>query len=408
MIVFFSIYFLVAVAFGTYIAWSLLGNTRVQRTGKVLCAASVVGIMFLMPITILLRKAGHESALIESVVWFGYLAMGFLSFLFCLAIMRDATRLITGLQRSLKRHIQKIRRLEPAGPLPVDPSCRRFIGYGVTAGITTAATVLTGVGVAEARSIPNVKRVEVPFDNLPEDLHGFRIVQITDIHVSPTIHRPFVEGVVDTVNRLQPDIVAHTGDLVDGSVKRLAYHVEPLRRLQATYGTFFVTGNHEYYSGADQWIRKVRDLGHEVLLNENRLIRHGTGRLLVAGVTDYRAGNFNPPRPPAQSVPCKAPSPLTLSFFWHISRKVCSRPRKPVSIFRYPVIPWRSVLALAAGSQSGTTVCGGTASISRYPDLRQPGHRLLGAAHPVWCTIRDHAFATRPRLSLSLCCAILL
>jgi len=294
MIVFFSIYFLVAVAFGTYIAWSLLGNTRVQRTGKVLCAASVVCIMFLMPITILLRKAGHESALIESVVWFGYLAMGFLSFLFCLAIMRDATRLIAGLQRSLKRHIQKIRRLEPAGPLPVDPSRRRFIGYGVTASITPAATVLTGVGVAEAHSIPNVKRVEVPFDNLSEDLHGFRIVQITDIHVSPTIHRPFVEGVVDTVNRLQPDIVAHTGDLVDGSVKRLAYHVEPLRRLQATYGTFFVTGNHEYYSGADQWIRKVRDLGHEVLLNENRLIRHRTGRLLVAGVTDYRAGNFNP------------------------------------------------------------------------------------------------------------------
>jgi len=297
MIIFFSIYFLMAVAFGTYIAWSLLAKTRIQKKGKVLCAAAVVGIMFLMPITILLRKAGHESALIESVVWIGYVGMGFLSFIFCLAIIRDIGRLLAVIHRFLKRRIQKYRQLEPVEALPADPSRRWFIGYGVTTGITAAATVLTGVGVAEARSVPDVKEVQVPLKNLPDDLHGFQIVQITDIHVSPTIHRPFVEGVVDTVNQLQPDIVAHTGDLVDGSVQRLAYHVEPLNRLRATYGTFFVTGNHEYYSGADQWIQKVRALGHDVLLNEHRLIRHGKGRLLVAGVTDYRAGNFDPGQP---------------------------------------------------------------------------------------------------------------
>lgn len=294
MIIFFSIYFLLAVSFGTYIAWSLLSATRVQRRGKALCAAAVVCILFLMPATILLRKAGHESALVGSVVWLGYLGMGFLSFLFCLAILRDTVRLLIGIQGYLKERIRNPNPSEPVTALPADPSRRRFLGYGVTTGITAAATILTGVGVAEARSVPDVREVNVPIENLPEDLRGFRIVQITDIHVSPTIHRPFVERVVDTVNRLQPDMIAHTGDLVDGSVKRLAYHVEPLSRLRSTYGSFFVTGNHEYYSGADQWIRKVTDLGHQVLLNEHHIIRHGNGRLLVAGVTDYRAGNFNP------------------------------------------------------------------------------------------------------------------
>ncbi|CAB5160420.1 putative phosphoesterase [Olavius algarvensis associated proteobacterium Delta 3] len=294
MFIFFSIYFLLAVAFGTYLAWSLLSATRVQRWGKALGAGAVVCILLLMPATILLRKAGHESALVGSVVWVGYLGMGFLSFLFCLAILRDTVRLVIGIQVYLKERIRNPKPSEPVMASPADPSRRRFLGYGVSTGITTVAAILTGVGVAEAMSVPDVREVNVPIENLPEDLGGFRIVQITDIHVSPTIHRPFVERVVDTVNRLQPDIVAHTGDLVDGSVKRLAYHVEPLSRLRSTYGSFFVTGNHEYYSGADQWIRKVKDLGHRVLLNEHRIIRHGNGRLLVAGVTDYRAGNFNP------------------------------------------------------------------------------------------------------------------
>ena len=219
--------------------------------------------------------------------------MGFLSFLFCLAVIRDMVRLIFGIQGYLKNRVRQIAPSSPVSAPPVDLSRRRFMGYGVTAGITTAATILTGVGVAEARGIPDVREVRVPIPNLPDDLQEFRIAQITDIHVSPTIHRPFVEGVVDTVNRLRPDMVAHTGDLVDGSVKRLSYHVEPLRNLRSTYGTFFVTGNHEYYSGVDQWVRKVRELGHHVLLNEHRIIHHGNGRLLVAGVTDYRAGNFS-------------------------------------------------------------------------------------------------------------------
>jgi predicted MPP superfamily phosphohydrolase len=98
--------------------------------------------------------------------------------------------------------------------------------------------------------------------------------------------------VVNGVNDLSADVVALTGDLVDGSVKRLAHDVDPLKTIRSRYGNYFVTGNHEYYSGAPDWIRKVRSLGFDVLLNENRLIAHEKGRILLAGVTDYRGGHF--------------------------------------------------------------------------------------------------------------------
>jgi len=169
---------------------------------------------------------------------------------------------------------------------------RRFLLNTVNTGILVSAGVFTGYGVAEAKQIPDVKKVLIPIKDLPTDLNGFKIVQITDIHVSPTIKRNFVEGVVDVINNLSADLVALTGDLVDGSVKRLTYDVDPLKLVQSKHGNFFVTGNHEYYSGALVWIEKVRSLGFTVLLNENHLVTHGRGRILLAGVTDYRAGSF--------------------------------------------------------------------------------------------------------------------
>ena len=64
--------------------------------------------------------------------------------------------------------------------------------------------------------------VDMPIDGLPDALHGFTIAQISDIHVGPTIKRGYLDAIVDAVNALEADLVAVTGDLVDGSVKRLA------------------------------------------------------------------------------------------------------------------------------------------------------------------------------------------
>jgi len=119
-----------------------------------------------------------------------------------------------------------------------------------------------------------------------------KIVQLTDIHVGPTIGRTFMDDLVRKTNALEPDVIAITGDLVDGSVAELAEHVAPLAGLRARHGVYFCTGNHEYYSGADDWIAHLGTLGIDVLRNEHRVIEHEGARLAIAGVHDWTSGQF--------------------------------------------------------------------------------------------------------------------
>ena len=156
------------------------------------------------------------------------------------------------------------------------------------------AAFVTLVGFAGARRRARIVSVEVPLTNLPEALQGFTIAQISDVHVGSQIKRNYVDAIVDAVNSLGADIVAVTGDIVDGTVPDLQRHIAPLSRLKARYGAFLVTGNHEYYSGARAWIEEFRRLGLQVLLNEHVVIWHRGAPLVVAGVTDYGAHHFNP------------------------------------------------------------------------------------------------------------------
>jgi predicted MPP superfamily phosphohydrolase len=153
---------------------------------------------------------------------------------------------------------------------------------------------MTGVGLYEARRQPQLERIEIPIRHLPADFDGFTIAQFTDLHASMTIRRNFIQSVVDQVNQLGADVIVFTGDLVDGSVEGLRFDVAPLKELKARHGVYFITGNHEYYSGAEAWIEEARRLGMRVLLNENVLIREREQKILLAGVTDYSAGDFIP------------------------------------------------------------------------------------------------------------------
>jgi predicted MPP superfamily phosphohydrolase len=165
----------------------------------------------------------------------------------------------------------------------------------ISAAVVLAATpLITAIGYFMARRVAPVVNVTVPVRGLPAALHGFTIAQISDIHVGTTIRRPFVEAIVQRVNRLNADVVAITGDLVDGSVARLAPHTAPLGELRSRHGTYVVTGNHEYYSGAQGWIQELRRLGARVLLNEHVILEHDGARLALAGVTDYSAHHFVP------------------------------------------------------------------------------------------------------------------
>lgn len=191
-------------------------------------------------------------------------------FLLSFTLLRDLVMLVVGL----------------FGPVDIrDASSVAVVGL---------ALATLAVATVRGRATPVVTHVDVPVPSLHPDLEGFTIVQLSDVHIGQTLRRPFLQGVVDTVNGLQADMVAITGDLVDGGVDDLGSETEPLGELKARHGTFFVTGNHDYYSGALPWIEELRRLGLTVLINEHRVLEHDGGRLVVGGITDHSANGAVP------------------------------------------------------------------------------------------------------------------
>ncbi|MEV6616082.1 metallophosphoesterase [Streptomyces sp. NPDC051051] len=146
-------------------------------------------------------------------------------------------------------------------PRPAAPSRRLFVSRVIGGAAAVAAAGTVGHGTYGVLRGPGVKRVTVPLARLPRAAHGYRIAVVSDIHLGPVLGRGFAQKVVDTVNGTQPDLIAVVGDLVDGSVKDLGPAAAPLAQLRARHGSFFVTGNHEYFSGAGQWVQEVRRLG---------------------------------------------------------------------------------------------------------------------------------------------------
>lgn len=174
---------------------------------------------------------------------------------------------------------------EPAAPAGVparkDLSRRRFAR--TVAGAAGAAAVGTvGYGTYGVLRGPRVKRVQVPLAKLPRAAHGFRIAVVSDIHLGPILGRAHTTRIVETINRTQPDLIAVVGDLVDGTVHDLGRAAEPLRHLRARHGSYFVTGNHEYFSGAAPWVERVRELGLTPLENARRPLPYFD----LAGVND--------------------------------------------------------------------------------------------------------------------------
>jgi predicted MPP superfamily phosphohydrolase len=160
-------------------------------------------------------------------------------------------------------------------------------------------TVLSLVGSVGTYALLNgvkfvrTRFVTVKLKKLPPKLDGLRIAHITDIHIGAMLGGDWLQRIVDRVNKLDADIVAITGDLVDGSVAELQAHVAPLAKLKAKHGVFFVTGNHEYYSGAAQWCEHVQSLGIEVLRNRHVSINAADTSIDVAGVDDWSSRHFS-------------------------------------------------------------------------------------------------------------------
>jgi hypothetical protein len=303
MVWFFLIFFAISALLATYITLRLFYRASFRRIWKIVIAFGIVGTLFLPVIMIIFRRAGVDNRFIDVLVWAGYLGVGFLSFVFTCVVIRDLLWLPAGAFNKIRAQKSKSAQKKSASHPIENPSRRGFLVNSMNYGILATAALSTGYGIAEAKQTPQVKEVPVLIPHLPAQFEGFQIVQITDMHISPTFRRPCVEEIVAVVNTLNADIVALTGDLVDGTVEQLADDAAPLGNIKSAMGNYFVTGNHEYYSGAMEWIEEIRRLGFSVLINEHRIITRDKRKMLLAGVTDYREGRMLPDH---QSDPHKA------------------------------------------------------------------------------------------------------
>jgi uncharacterized protein len=256
-----------------YVGVRLLPDLPIGLLGRSLGALALCASFALIIAGARARRI-QDSPFAANLAWLGSLNGGFFSSLAVLTLVRD---LFLGPAVLLSSRGEAAT-LETASAIAVP----------------LLAVLATVVGFIDARRRPRVFDVDVPLPGLPPALHGFTIAQISDVHIGPTIKREFLHRIVESVNSLGADLVAVTGDLVDGSVEQLSVHVEPLSHLRARHGAYFVTGNHEYYSGAAPWIAELRRLGLHVLLNEHVVLSHEGASILIAGVTDYSAHWFDP------------------------------------------------------------------------------------------------------------------
>ncbi len=259
-------------ALHAYIGIRILPDLPLAEGFKIAGATWLAFSFLTIPFGLITRGIRNE-ALADRLAWIGLVAMGLFSSLLVLTFLRDVLLAIQALAQRLANTFTQ----DSAVAVPV------------------LALIITLAGLVNARRLARVVDVEVPIANLPAALECFTIVQISDIHVGPTIKHDYLERIVERVNRLGADLIAITGDLVDGRVEQLAGHTLPLAQLRAPHGAWFVTGNHEYYTNdVNAWIAEVRRLGVHVLLNEHAVIEHRGVQLVVAGVTDYSAHHIDP------------------------------------------------------------------------------------------------------------------
>ncbi len=277
-IVFFAVALLV-LGSAHYYVWARLVRDAALPSpwGRLATLAIVLLFVLLMSVFIAVRALSRRTA--APLSWVAYTWLGALFFLVISLGVSDLVKVIAVRDRG-----------GPDDPERRQAIARLFGGAAALVGIGAS-----GLGLASALSPVAVNRVRVAIDRLGKSQAGYRIVQISDVHVGPTIGRDFMEGIVSRINALEPDLIAITGDLVDGSVAELAEHVAPLVKLKAKDGVFFVTGNHEYYSGADAWIAHLRSLGVRVLRNERVRIGGDQG-FDLAGIDDASShGNGHGP-----------------------------------------------------------------------------------------------------------------
>jgi predicted MPP superfamily phosphohydrolase len=281
----------VPTALGHLYVWRrLVVDTTLPRTpGRRIGTVAVVGaFVLLMSTLVVTRRVPPEFG--RFFAWPGFV---WLAVLFYLAIALGIAEIP---RRILLRRATLTPATAGAGPDPVepvevvpDPSRRLFISRSVAIGSGIAAGGVVGYGMTQALGAPQLLTVPVTLDKLRKPLSGFRIAVVSDIHLGPLLGRSHTERIVRMINEQEADLVAIVGDLVDGTVAELGEAAAPLRDLVSRHGSFFVTGNHEYFSGHEQWISELDRLGVNPLRNEGLTV---AGGIELVGVNDVTGKSY--------------------------------------------------------------------------------------------------------------------
>ncbi len=245
-------------------------------TGLVVLAAAAMPVSMALVRGGWVRAAGAHALHLVSFGWMGVL--------FYLVVFFGAVDLARAVRTVWRRVRSRAR-----AAAPVDPERRAAVARLVAGGVGAATGALAvGAWRGETSSL-DTPLVEVALPRWPRQFDGLRIVQLSDLHVGPLLGERFARHVAAVTRGLRPDLLVVTGDVVDGSVGALAPLLAPLAHLEARFGTWFVTGNHEFYSGAPAWVAAFRRMGWRVLQGERAWIRDGKAAFELAGVDDPAA-----------------------------------------------------------------------------------------------------------------------
>jgi predicted MPP superfamily phosphohydrolase len=270
-----------------YVWKRLIKDTAAPGLRRRVATTVLIGLGLLLAATLIVPRllAVPEPAWLA---WPGYLWFGLIAYLFLALLAVEPIRL------ALRGWSRRPPTVEPPEPDRAGVNRRVFIARTAAVAAGVGSVGLVGVGAATALGPPQVLQIPVRLRRLNPAFNGFRIAVVSDVHLGPLAGRSHTERIVRIINEQEPDLVAIVGDLVDGTVEELGYAAEPLRDLHSREGSFFVTGNHEYFvDDTASWLRELDRLGVQTLRNENTTIRRGTGAFDLVGVNDIVGAERN-------------------------------------------------------------------------------------------------------------------
>jgi predicted MPP superfamily phosphohydrolase len=266
-----------------YLFSRLVGETGIPHPWRGFLGAALAVAVISIPLSFIasriLDKNVARYVVIPVYVWLGFAFQTFFLFL-TIDVLRSLGRLT--------------RFVFDMGPLFTDPAHGLFVWRVIAGtGVATVA-IVTGFAIWWGVSRIVVRRIDIPLANLPPELDGFTVAHLTDLHLDLVHGQTWLASVVEKTNALSPDLVAITGDLAEGSVAQFGKEVEPLRKLSAPRGVFFVTGNHEYFHDLDGWLALLDEFGIRVLRNERVPVGDGGVSFDLAGIDDHDGGRIAP------------------------------------------------------------------------------------------------------------------